>query len=99
MPITSEDLIKLVSENSRGNIGAITVMTRMVTQLGADAWPVLMKAKILGYVGPEMWMLYKDECGKDLDKTINELLTRENGPPTEEERIAALNAMMENVNE
>lgn len=71
----------LMIELSEGNPGALTVLIQMVQEAQAlDTMSSLMflfaYMKANGIVGPEIWILYKDECGSDYDTFIQTLALR-----------------------
>lgn len=55
----------LISEISRGNGGALHVLVELTRNFGPGLMEPLQKSGILG---PEIWLLYKDICGEDMNK-------------------------------
>lgn len=72
---------KLILDVCDGNPGALRIATEIYRTLGVIySEMVLQKAISLGYVGSELWILYKDECNENLAETAAQLLIRDYGP-------------------
>jgi hypothetical protein len=73
----SDSIGSSVAKMAEGNPGAVTVMAQML-QRGEEIDPDSFLggvAKVLsldthGIYGPRIWMLYKDVCGEDIEKTM-----------------------------
>lgn len=53
-----------------GNPGALTVMANLVTRADDGGLFTLLELDTAGIYGPDIWVLYKDECGENLDAFI-----------------------------
>ncbi|KKL28141.1 hypothetical protein LCGC14_2378150 [marine sediment metagenome] len=63
--------VEAIVQLCEGNPGAATVCAQMVKAYGEDA---LVPLGELGIKGPEIWLLYKDENGEDLEATHQSLV-------------------------
>lgn len=65
--------LTVVHKMVEGNIGAMDVVTSLILE-PEGVWAIL-KLDALGFYGPDIWVLYKDECGEDIAKLIERLKT------------------------
>ncbi len=60
-----------ITKISRGNPGAITVLTRVLRERGEDQFSgVVNSLRVMGFSGPDIWIGYKDYAGEDLGRFI-----------------------------
>lgn len=70
--IESDDTLQdAVVKMSDGNPGALTALTELIQD--PDGFKLLMKLDMLGVRGPDIWRLYKDECGGDVECMVNKI--------------------------
>lgn len=55
---------RLIADMSRGNPGATRVLVDLTRDFGPGLMEPLQKSEIRG---PEIWLLYKDVCGENMD--------------------------------
>ena len=75
-------------ELSMGNIGALTVLTKLFSENAFTTFDSLKKHNITGAL---IWCLYKDVCNQNLKKMINVLDACENDTITHAQLIHAIN--------
>lgn len=61
--ISTIDALTLMAD---GNPGAITVLVSLLTVSPSS----ILYLDELEMYGPDIWVLYKDECDEDLDRTV-----------------------------
>jgi len=68
--MTTEDIIYKLSE---GNPGAISVMCSMIQQYDSKGNEVILLLDYLNIYGSDIWIMFVDKYGRDLDKMISAL--------------------------
>jgi hypothetical protein len=72
----NDTLMDVFVKMSDGNPGALTVMSQLYQDVPTidpmnimGGLGAIMELDSLGIYGPRIWMLYKDVCGQDVEKT------------------------------
>lgn len=67
----SEEVRDKIIDLSQGNPGALTVLIQLFEQYGGE--PIRWAEAVEGFRGPEIWLLFKDENGQDIDGFMMDL--------------------------
>ena len=68
-----DDIKQKIINLSAGNPGALTVLCELVNHDPILNIVTIAMIEALKIKGPSIWMLYKDVCGKKIDKTMEVL--------------------------
>ena len=64
---TLGDVIAIIAN---GNPGAMSVINQIIKKNEKELYVYLLQLDSYGIYGNDLWMLYKDVCGGDVDKTM-----------------------------